>query len=202
MRTSVRVLLLAALVALTAAFSAGAAAAATINPVGPIQANGITLQVMQVPSKGLVYTCIWRLQGQVLTQQIPLTTMLRGIGAITGATVTCNQAGVLVQPLVGPLSAGQGWPIALNAVLGLPNPTGALLTILGVRFRINDPANGFFCLFTGALGILIQNGNPTAQLLLSNFVSAPAPGDTCPAGLPLTKGPGQYTLLPPWVIGP
>jgi hypothetical protein len=198
-----RALLVGALVALTAAFSAGTASAATINPVGPIQANGITLQVLRVSSRGHIYTCIWRLQGQILTPQIPLSTTLRAIGGIFAGQITCNEPGVTVTPLVSPLTGLPGpWVIALTTVLGLPAPTGALVTLLGVRIRISDPANGFFCLFTGTLGILIRNGNPTAQLLGGNFVATPVPGDTCPAGLPLTKGPGQYNLVPPIFIGP
>lgn len=198
-----RALLVGALVALTAAFSAGAASAVTINPVGPIQANGITLQVLRVSSRGFTYTCIWRLQGQILTPQIPLSPTLRAIGGITSAQITCNEPGVIVQPLVSQLSATPGpWVIDLTTVLGLPAPTGALVTLLGVRIRVVDPMNGFLCLFTGTLGILIRNGNPTAQLLGGNFVATPVAGDTCPAGLPLTKGPGQYNLVPPIVINP
>ncbi|MDO8184209.1 hypothetical protein Q5424_00230 [Conexibacter sp. JD483] len=198
-----RALLLGALAALTVALSAVSASAVTINPVGPINANGITLQTLVVQSTGRTYTCIWRLQGQILVPQIPLTTALRAIGGIFGAQVTCNEPGVTIQPLVGPLTSSAGpWTIALTAVLNLPNPTGALFTFLNVRFRIVDPANNFFCLFTGSIGILIQNGNPTAQLLPSTFVATPAAGDTCPAGLILTKGPGQYNLNPPIVIGP
>lgn len=203
MLTSLRALLLGALAALTVALSAVSASAVTINPVGPIQANGINLQVLTVQSKGLTYTCIWRLQGQILVPQIPLTTSLRAIGGITGAQVICNEPNVTVQPLVGPLTAVPGpWTIALTAVLNLPAPTGALITLLGVRFRISDPNNGFFCLFTGSIGILISNGNPVAQLLPSTFTATPGAGDTCPAGLVLTKGPGQYNLNPPIVIGP
>lgn len=203
MLTSKRALLLGALAALTVALSAVSASAVTINPFGPIQANGINLQVLVVQSKGLTYTCIWRLQGQILVQQAPLTTRLTPIGGITGAQVICNEPGVTVTPLVGSLSTMPGpWTIGLTAVLNLPAPTGALITLLGVRFRIADPNNGFFCLFTGSIGILITNGNPVAQLLPSTFTATPAVGDTCPTGLVLTKGPGQYNLIPPINIGP
>ncbi len=108
-----------------------------------------------------------------------------------------------VQPLIGPLTSSTGpWTIALTAVLNLPAPTGALFTLLNVRFRINDPANGFFCLFTGSIGILITNGNPVAQLLPSTFTATPTAGDTCPRGLVLTKGPGTYSINPPLIVGP
>lgn len=203
MLTSKRALLLGALAALTVALSAVSASAVTINPVGPIQANGTTLQVMVVQSAGITYTCIWRLQGQILTPQIELTTALRAIGGIFAAQITCNQPGVVVTPLVSPLTSTPGpWTIALTAVLNLPAPTGALFTFLNVRFRIQDPANGFFCLFTGSIGLLIQNGNPIAQLLPSTFTATPAAGDTCPRGLVLTKGAGTYNMNPPLIVGP
>lgn len=197
-----RALLVSALVALTVALTASAAGAVTI-PVGPFNANGMVLQTITVPSTGRTYTCLWNLNGRILVPQIDLGTALRPIGGIENANVVCNQPGVTVVPLVSPLTATPGpWVIALTAVLNLPAPTGALITILGVRIQLNDPAIGFRCLYTGSLGILITNGNPVAQLLASRFVATPQPGDTCPAGLPLQKGPGTYNLAPPLFIGP
>lgn len=197
-----RALLVGALVALTVALTSVSASAVTI-PVGPFNANGIVLQTINVPSTGRTYTCLWNLNGQILVPQIELTTSLRPIGGIQFANITCNQPGVTVTPLVSALSGVPGpWVIALTTVLNLPSPTGALVTILGVRIQLTDPAIGFRCLYTGSLGILITNGNPVAQLLPGTFVATPQAGDTCPAGLPLQKGPGQYNLAPPLFIGP
>ena len=197
-----RALLVGALVALTVALTSVSASAVTI-PVGPIVANGMVLQTLTVPSTGRTYTCIWNLNGRILVPQIDLGTGLRPIGGIENANITCNQPGVTVTPLVSPLTAVPGpWVIALTAVLNLPSPTGALITILGVRIQLNDPNIGFRCLYTGSLGILIANGNPVAQLLPSTFVATPQPGDTCPAGLPLQKGPGTYNIAPVLFIGP
>lgn len=203
MSTSKRALLVSALVALTVALGASAASATTIAPVGPINLNGITLQTIVVPSRGLTYTCRWTMNGQILVGQVPLSTALTPIGGITAAGITCNQPGVNITPLVGPLTSVPGaWPIDLTTVLGLPAPTGALVTLLAVKIRITDPANGFICLFTGRIGILIANGNPVAQLLGGTFVATPTAGDTCPAGLVLTKGPGTYNIAPIPTIGP
>jgi hypothetical protein len=88
-------------------------------------------------------------------------------------------------------------------VLGLPNPIGILVEILNVRFRVIDANIGFQCLYTGRLGILLRNGfQPQGQLLQGQFVATPVAGDTCPPGLPLFKGPGQYNMFPLWFIGP
>lgn len=198
-----RALLVGVLAALTAAFAAGAASAVTIAPVGPITLNGNTLQTLTVPSTGRTYTCRWVLNGQILKPQVELGLPLTSIGGIQNANVICNQPGVVVQPLVSPLGTLPGpWDIDLTIVLGLPAPTGALVTFLNVRFQLTDPNIGFRCLYTGTLGVLIQNGNPVANLLASNFFATPQPGDTCPAGLPLNKGPGTYTVTPPLFIGP
>jgi len=203
MLTFKRALLVGVLAALTAGFAAGAAAAATIAPVGPINMRGNVLQTLTVLSTGKTYTCIWNLNGRVLVPQVALGLPLTPIGGIENATVTCNEPGVVVQPLVSPLGTLPGpWTIDLTTVLGLPAPFGALVTFLNVRFQLTDPNLGFRCLYTGTLGVLIQNGNPVANLLASNFFATPQPGDTCPAGLQLRKGPGTYTLAPPIFIGP
>lgn len=197
-----RALLVGALVALTVALTSVSASAVTI-PVGPINFNGLVLQTINVPSTGRTYTCIWNLNGRILAPQIELRPVLQSIGGIENANVNCNQPGVTVLPLVSPLGTAPGpWDIDLTTVLNLPAPTGALITILGVRIQVNDPAIGFRCLYTGSLGILIANGNPIAQLLPSSFVATPQPGDTCPAGLPLQKGPGTYNVTPVLFIGP
>lgn len=199
-----RALLLGALATLVLAVAASSASAVTINPPGPINANGAALQLIQIPSIGRNYTCIWNLQGRILVPAIQLVSQLQAIGGIEGANVICNQPGVQIQPLVGPLGVAPGpWTIGATAasVLGLPTPLGLLVLLLNVRFRVID--NGFTCLFRGTIGLLLRNGpNPQVQLLGGNFTATPQAGDTCPAGLPATKGPGQYNLMPNLFIGP
>lgn len=207
MRSSMRALLVGALVLATLAVTAAGASAVTVNPLGPIDAQGAGLQQINIPSTGSNYLCRWRLQGQILQNQIPLVDNLVQIGRIGAATILCNNPGVTIVPLVSPPGMAPGpWPIGLTpttGVLGLPAPTGVLVQVLAVRFRVIDANIGFQCLFTGRLGILIRNGgNPQALLLGGQFVATPVAGDTCQAGLPLTKGQGLYNMIPPWVIGP
>lgn len=91
--------------------------------------------------------------------------------------------------------------MVLTTVLGLPAPTGVVLLITGVKFRVSDPVHGFSCLFTGAIPILFSNGRNTAQLGASNFTATPVAGDTCPSGLALTKGSALLNVAP-ITIGP
>lgn len=205
MRSSLRALIAGVLTLATLAVSATAASAVTVNPLAPIDAQGTVLQVINIPSIARTYTCRWRLQGQIVQNAIPLGDNLVVIGGIGAATILCNEPGVQIIPLVSPPSGGpRPWPIGLTptrGVLGLPAPVGLLVEILLVRIRVVD--GDFQCLFTGRMGLLLRNGfQPQAQLLSSQFVATPVEGDTCPAGLPLTKGPGIYAMFPLWVIGP
>lgn len=203
-----RAALAAVAAAVVLAASASGASAVTINPAGPFDMQGTVLQTFNIPSIGRTYTCRWRLQGVLLVPQIPLVTTLQAIGGVQAATIACNQTTVIITPLVSPLGTLPGpWTIGLTpgtGVLGLPTPTGVLVTLLGVRIRVQDTAApGFSCLFTGTIGLLVSNGpQPQVQLLGGSFRATPVAGDTCPAGLPATKGAGQYQLIPPWVIGP
>jgi hypothetical protein len=206
---SVRRALLAGVLAFAVlAFSASAASAVTIAPGGAIDAQATGLQTMSLLSNGLTYTCKWRLQGAITRTSIPLGAALVQIGRIQAATIDCNEPDVRVTPLVSPPSGVPGpWPIGLipnSGVLGpLTAPTGMLVTVLAVRIRIDDPLNGFHCLFTGRLGLLIRNGaNPQIQLLTSQFFATPVATDTCPVNLILYKFNGQYNLIPPQFIGP
>lgn len=202
-RSVKRALLAGALAVVVLVASASAASAVTIAPGGAIDAQGITLQRMWVQSNDLTYTCVWRMQGSVTANPIQLTNALVQIGRIHAAAITCNQPNVTVTPLV---TSAAPWPIGLiptSGVLGLPTPTGMLVTVLAVRFRIDDANTGFRCLFTGRLGLLMRNGaNPQIQLLTSQFFATPVAGDTCPVNLILYKFAGQYNLFPPQFIGP
>jgi hypothetical protein len=207
MRSSLRALLAGALTLATFAVSPSAASAVTVNPVGPIDAQGTVLQVITIPSVHRDYTCIWGMQGQITQNVIPLVANLVQIGWIGAAQIVCNEPGVQIIPLVSPPGGGMGpWLIGLTpttGVLGLPAPTGILVELLNVRIRVLDATIGFQCLYTGRIGLLVGNGPiPQGQLLGGQFVATPGPGDTCPAGLPLTKGPGTYNMVPPWFIGP
>jgi hypothetical protein len=198
-----RAVLAGAIVVGVLAVSASAASAVTIAPDGSIDAQGTTLQRMWVQSLDYTYTCRWRMQGGITQRSISLGMALVQLGFIHSATIGCNELGVTVTPLV---STASTWPIGLipiGGVLGLPTPTGMLVTVLAVRFRIDDTVNNFHCLFTGRLGLLIRNGaNPQIQLLTSQFFATPSSGDNCPVNLILYKFNGQYNLFPPQFIGP
>ncbi|MGB2710188.1 MAG: hypothetical protein WBC33_01630 [Conexibacter sp.] len=198
-----RVLLVSALAAAIAASASATASAVTINPAGPFVLTSNVLQTFNLPSLPATFTCLWTLQGRLLTTQIPLVEQLVQIGGIVGATIECNEP-VVITALVSQLARLPGaWPIGLvpnTGVLNLPRPTGMLVTLLNVRVRVVTPT--FSCLYTGSIGLLFKNGSNQVVLLGGSFRATPTIVDTCLPELVATKGPGTLTVEPEWVIGP
>lgn len=192
MRMLRRALAMGVVVALVGGFAAASATAVTITPATLIILGSTRLQTFNIPSIGATYTCLWNLMLRHLVTEIPLDAQLHRTGGVTTGNVTCNEPGVSIAMLVGELEAAPGpWTIGFRPVgnvLALPTPTGALLTVLGVKIRVT--AGLFTCLFTGSIGLLFKNNTETVVLLGGTFTATPTLGDTCMSGLAATKGAG------------